>query len=134
MARVFLKPDSPIQSLSGTVGNITFRTMNGKTFMLSHAEPELHKDASLKEKAQYKRRMMVNACVRILQASMPMLEAMQERKKMYDRLKVLYDKYAHEIKAPTKLQKKIMTEYYARFNTDKTSTKPAQNTDEVSKL
>ena len=114
MARVELMPG--IESISGSVGQLTFRTMNGKTFVRVRQEAELPKGASRKQKAKYKRDRMLDQCIAILQDEMgDMLEAIRLRPKMRERLKRLYDKYAKEIKAPTKLQRKIMTEYRGRF-------------------
>ena len=116
MARVTFKKDQPIQSLSGSIGNIEFRTINGKTFVHERLDPELPKDATRKQKAMYRRRMIVNNCVSILQNEMEDIqEAIAMRSKLCDRIKYLYDKYAKEIKAPTKLQSKIIGEYRAKF-------------------
>lgn len=133
MARVKFKQDSPIQSLSGSIGNVTFRTINGKTFVHQKEEPVLREGASRQEKAQHKRRMIINECVGILQAEMPFAEALRIRKKMYDRLRVLYDQYAKEIKARTKLQRRMMEEYRARFGSEKSTEKVRKKYGEVSK-
>lgn len=116
MARVVFKENQPIQSLSGSIGNMVFRTMYGKTFVLERREPELPKDATRKQKAQHKRLMMVNNCVGILQNEMEDIQvAIAMRSKLRDRICYLYDKYCNEIKAPTKLQRKIMGEYRAKY-------------------
>ena len=46
MAQIQFKKDQPIQTLSGTVGNITFKTVNGRTFGRSRVTPALPKDAT----------------------------------------------------------------------------------------
>ena len=116
MARVTFKPGQEVQSLSGSIGNIVFRTINGKTYVHERREPELPKDATRKQKALYKRRMIVDQCVYILQSEMEDVpKAIKERKRILDRIQRLYDKYVREISAPTKLQRKIMGDYRMRF-------------------
>ena len=117
MARVEFKTNSPIQSLSGTIGGMTFRTVNGKTSVYTLKEPELPEDASRADKRKWKRERMVRQCVMILQDEMDdLFAAIEMRKKMKDRIMYLYKKYEKEIKAPTKLQRKIMTEYRAKWS------------------
>ena len=116
MARVEFKKDSPIQSLSGTVGSLTFRTMYGKTSVFARREPELPENASRAEKRQFKREQIVRQCVMILQDEIEDLqEAIMMRTKIRNRIMYLYKKYAEEIKAPTKLQQKIMGEYRSKW-------------------
>lgn len=116
MARVKFKEGQPIQSLSGTLGNSVFRTRNGQTFVHERTYPELPKDATRAQKAQYRRRLIIDECVRILQDEIEdVLEAIGMRKKICDRVGRLYDQYAREIKARTKLQRKIMGEYRVRY-------------------
>ena len=115
MARVKLMPG--IESLSGTIGDVTFRTMNGKTFMHRKAEPVLPKNATRKQKAQYRKRVIINQCVVLVQAEMEnVFAALEQRKKIYDAIRRLYDRYAPEIKARTKLQKAILSAYWEREN------------------
>ena len=115
MARVTLMPG--VESLSGTIGDVTFRTMNGKTFMHRKAVPSLPLNATRKQKAQYKKRVMIESCVVLVQAEMEdILEAIQQRKKIYDRIRHLYERYAPEIKARTKLQKAILSAYWEHEN------------------
>ena len=116
MARVEFKEDSPIQSLSGTIGNLTFRTRNGKTTVFHRYEAELAPEASRAERRRYKREQMVRNCVAILQNEMEDIQvAIAQRPKIRERILYLYKKYEKEIKAPTKLQKKIMCEYRAKW-------------------
>ena len=116
MARVKFKEGQPIQSLSGTLGNSVFRTRNGQTFVHERSYPELPKNATRAQKAQYRRRVIIDECVRILQDEMEdVLEAIGMRKKISDRVGYMYDKYVREIKARTKLQCKIMGEYRAKY-------------------
>ena len=116
MAKIEFKEGSPIQSLSGTLGNMTFRSINGRTYVTQRAERELPEDASREEKRAYRRRQMIQDCVQILQAEIiDIEEAIRMRYKIYVRIAALYDKYVGEIKAPTKLQKQIMTEYRSRY-------------------
>ena len=116
MARVEFKSNSPVQSLSGTLGYLTYTTRYGRTFVHTAHQPTLPEHPTRAQKAKYKRDIMLNNCICILQDEMEdILLAIQLRPKMRERLKRLYNSYAPLIKAPTKLQKRIMTEYRARF-------------------
>ena len=103
-----------IKSISGTVGNVIFKSYkSGKTIMIRRPEPELPVRASRKQKAQYKKRVIVDACVAIVQEQMEdVFAAIEQRKKIRDRMTYLYDKLSPEISAKTKLQKAIMTAYW----------------------
>ena len=115
MAKVTLMPG--VERISGTIGNVTFRTMNGKTFMHRKSEPVLPPHATRKQKAQYKKRVIVNECVMMVQGEMDdVLEAIEQRKKIYDRIRHLYDRLAPEIKAQTKLQRAIVSAYWEHEN------------------
>ena len=112
MARVELMPG--IKSISGSIGNLTFRTMHGKTYVHEKAEPELPEEPTRKEKARHKRMVMIGRCVAMVQKDYADLyEAIRQRRKIYERVAHLYDKYHKTIKAPTKLMRKIMEEYRA---------------------
>ncbi len=111
MVKVKLMPG--IERISGTIGDVTFFTRNGRTFMSRRSEPELPKNATRKQKVQFRKRTLVNACVELVQSQMAdMLEAIEQRKKIRDRICYLYEKLSPEIKARTKLQKAIMSAYY----------------------
>ena len=56
MAKVHFKPNQPIQSLSGTLGSVTFRTVNGQTQAFQRPEPVLPKNPTRKQRAQFKQR------------------------------------------------------------------------------
>ena len=115
MARVNLMPG--IESISGTIGDVTFFTRNGKTFMTKRSEPELPKKATRAQKAQYRKRTMVNTCVALVQVQMDdVFVAICQRKKIRDRMRYLYEKLSPEIRTRTKLQKAIMTAYYEGEN------------------
>lgn len=117
MARITFNPNQPIQSLSGTLGDMTFRTVNGRTHVFRREEPVLPKNPTRKQRAQFKQRTIINNCISILQSQYEDIqEAMAMRPKIKDRLTYLYKKYVKDIKAPTKLQRAIMTEYYANFS------------------
>ena len=113
MAQVKLKQG--IESLSGTIGNVTFRTYKtGKVVMLQKPEPQLPPNATRKQKAAYKKHLIVHECVTLIQSQMnDMLLAIKQRNTIYTRIARLYDKHAPSIKARTKLQRAIMTDYYA---------------------
>ena len=113
MARVELMPG--IDSISGTVGKLTFRTVNGKTFVQAKRLPELPDKPNRKEKARYKRAVVIDNCVCLLQSEYPDLrDAILHHRRIYDRVAYLYDKYRKTIKAPTKLMRKIMEVYRAK--------------------
>ena len=117
MAKVTFKPGQPIQSLSGTLGRMTFRTIYGHTSVFEKPEPTLPKNATRKQKAQFKRQIIIDNCLTILQGEITDIkEAIRMRQKIRDRLVYLYKKFAPTIKARTKLQKAIMTEYRQRFS------------------
>ena len=116
MARVTFKEGQPIQALSGRIGRLVFQTRNGKTFVHEHLEPELPADANRKAKAKFRRMEMVQNCVTILQEEMSDIsEALKQRKKIQERISRLYDKYVKNIKAKTKLQRRIIEEYRAHY-------------------
>ena len=118
MARVIFKKGQPIQSLSGTIGRYTYRTINGKTFVHASKERVLPDDASRKEKALFKRESMLDQCTEILQNEMAdVQEAIRMRSKIRSRLRSLYEKYRKEIKGTTKLQTRIMSEYRGKWDT-----------------
>jgi hypothetical protein len=117
MAKIKFNPNQPIQSLSGSVGSISFRTINGHTHMYRRPDPVLPKNPTRKQRAQFKQRTLIDNCLAILQAQYEDIqEAIAMRPKIKERLRYLYKTFAPTIKAPTKLQKAIMTEYYARFS------------------
>lgn len=121
MAQIKFNPKSGINHLSGTYGNMTYRTVNGKNFVHSKPQPVLPKNPTRKQRALYKKQLIVNECVRILQVNVGDLqEAIRLRPLIRQRIMRLYNKYQPTIKAPTKLQKAIMSDYYQKFG--KTST------------
>ena len=121
MARITFNPNQPIQSLSGTVGNITFRTVNGRTHAFQRAEPLLPKHPTRKQRALFKQRSVINNCIAILQSQYEDIQmAIAMRTKLKDRLRYLYQKFVKDISAPSKLQKAIMSEYHARFSVTST--------------
>lgn len=129
MAQVKLIPG--INALSGTIGDITFRTINGKTFMHRRPVPSLPKNASRAQKAAFKRRVMVSDCVILVQSQMDdFLTAMKLRETIRKRLLKLYDKHHKTIKTPTKLKRTIMTEYYQSFG----RTSPRQSREYIETL
>jgi len=116
MAKITFREGQPIQSLSGSLGPLTFRTLYGRTFVTERAEPVLPKNPTRQQRAQFKQLTIVNQCLDILQSQIADIqEAISMRSKIRDRIVRLYKKHAKTIKAPTKLQRTIMTEYYAKF-------------------
>ena len=134
MAKVTFKEGQPIQSLSGSLGDMIFRTRNGQTFVHKRSYPALPKDATRAQKARYRRRMMIDECARILQDEYEdVVVAIDMRKKICDRLGRLYDQYSPELKAPTKLQRKIMSEYRSRYRF-KSVTSPRKHRNTLDKV
>ena len=116
MAKVTFNPNQPIQSLSGSMGKITFRTINGKTFVHERQAPELPKNPTRQQRARFKQRTIIDSCLAILQSQIDDIqEAINMRAKIRDRIVRLYKKHAPLIKAPTKLQRAILTEYAQKF-------------------
>lgn len=116
MAQITFNPNQPIQALSGTVGGVTFRTMYGRTYVHSRTEPVLPENPTRQQRERFKQRTIIDQCVDILQSQYEDMQiAIAMRPKIRDRIVRLYKKYAPTIKARTKLQRKIMTEYYQKF-------------------
>jgi hypothetical protein len=121
MARIRFKEGSVIQRLSGKIGNLTYRTAGGKTFVYATEIPELPQDATIKQKNQYKKRMIIDACVVLIQREMELEVALAMRQKLRDRMDYLYKCLSPKIKAKTKLQKAMMEAYYNRFSIENDS-------------
>ena len=114
MAKVILKEG--IENISGSIGKLTFRTIHGETYVTCHEEAELPDNPTREQKAKYKRDRIVNQCVYIIQEEIEdMREAIRQRNKIRSRIVYLYDKYVKAIKAPTKLQRRIMELYRAKW-------------------
>ena len=122
MARVIFEKGQRITHLSGQIGNLIYRTVGGKTFVFEAEGAGLPKNATRKQKRLYKRKCIINECVELIQRQMGDIDvALAMRTKIRDRMRSLYDRLAPEIKARTKLQKAMMEEYDARFDTEKES-------------
>ena len=105
------------RALSGSLGDFTFRTVYGRTHVFQRPEPVLPKNPTRQQRELFRQRTIINRCLNILQAQYEdFQEAIAMRKKIKERLTYLYKKHAPDIKAPTKLQRAIMTDYYARFS------------------
>ena len=114
MAQIKLLPGL-IKSLSGTVGDMTFRTINGKTYMHERHKPGLPEHPTRKQRAQYTKQVIVGECVGLIQKQMnDITDAINRRKIIYNRVARLYDKLAPTIRTRTKLMRAILDEY-ARF-------------------
>ena len=114
MARILFNPNSPIKRLSGRYGNIVYQFRYGKQFLYGAAEPVLPPHPTPEQRRIFRRQSIIEQCVNILQTQLELSQqAIDARKTIKNRITYLYNKYNPGIKAPTKLQKKIMTEYYA---------------------
>ena len=108
MAHVTLSP--LISSLSGTIGDMTFRTRNGKTSVFQKNPPRLPANATRKQKAKYKKQVIVDQCIKILQDEIgDILIAIERRHAIKQKVEYWYDKFAPKIKAKTKLQDAILS-------------------------
>ena len=117
MAKVTFQKGQPIQALSGTAGNLTFRTKNGRTFVRVKHEPTLPKNATREQKAQFKKQTIINNCLTILQGEITdVQEAIRLRHTIRKRIVYIYKKFEPDIKARYKLQKTIIDEYRQRFS------------------
>lgn len=118
MARITFNPDQPIQSLSGSIGSMTFRTVHGKTHVYRRTDPVLPKRPTPLQRERFRHQCIMNNCMQILQGQYRNIqEALQMRGTIKKRLEQLYRHYAPEVKAPTKLQKAMMTDYYQQYGT-----------------
>ena len=110
MAKIQLSP--MFSSLSGTIGDMTFKTINGQTYAFQKAEPKLPENATREQKKQYKKRIVVNECVQILQGEIEdIMDAINKRPAIRAKIGYWYDKFAPHIKARTKLQAAIISAY-----------------------
>lgn len=115
MARVTFKAGQPIQSLSGTIGNLTYRTINGKTFVRVRGEVGLASNASTEAKAAYRRKTIVDECVRIIQEEISdMAAAIQARAGIRAAMKRYYEQFSTETGSRLKLQAKMLEAYRNR--------------------
>jgi len=115
MARVTFKAGQPIQSLSGTIGNLTYRTINGKTFVRVRGEVTLASNASAEAKAAYRRKTIVDECVRIIQEEIgDMAAAIQARAGIRAAMKRYYEQFSTETGSRLKLQAKMLEAYRNR--------------------
>lgn len=115
MARVTFKAGQPIQSLSGTIGNLTYRTINGKTFVRVRGEVVLASNASTEAKAAYRRKTIVDECVRIIQEEIDdMAAAIQARAGIRAAMKRYYEQFSTETGSRLKLQAKMLEAYRNR--------------------
>ena len=114
MARIELMPG--IKSISGTIGNLTFRTRGGKTFVHAKAEAELPSRATRQQREKWLRTSVLDECVRIVQEDYEdMFEAIRQRPLIRQRLALLYAKYRAETSGRTKLQKKMLEAYHRHY-------------------
>ena len=114
MAQLLFNPNSPIKRLSGRYGNILYHFRYGKQHLSFLPEPVLPPHPTPEQRRLFRRQSIVEQCVNILQTQLELSQqAIDARKTIKNRITYLYNRYNPGIKAPTKLQKKIMTEYYA---------------------
>lgn len=116
MARVTFNPNQPIQALSGNLGSISFRTRNGRTYVYRTDAPILPKNPTRQQRAKFRQQTIVDYCVTTIQAQISDIQqALAMRTTIHNRVTKLYKRLAPTIKARTKLQREIMSEYSHRF-------------------
>jgi hypothetical protein len=110
MARVILAPF--IQSISGKVGNLEFRTLkSGKTVVRARRKTEYQSDRPLTEKeiAHRRRFGIVSAVVAAIQRNYPRIDqAALDRKKIWQKVAYYYAKYADSFSDDAKLYNKLL--------------------------
>ena len=90
MAKVRFNRESGISSLSGSIGRLTFRTINGNVYVHERKEPSLPKKATRAQKRLYKRQVIIENCLEILQNEIEdVQEAIRLRNTIKSRLKNL---------------------------------------------
>ena len=124
MAKVTLAPF--IESISGKVGNLQFRTLkSGRTVV--HARRCVAEDGTAHrstpptpaEIAHRKRFGMVSSITAEIQSLYPRIDqAAADRQQIWLRVKYLYDKHANEVKDEKELRQLILEKY------DKSTLKP----------
>ncbi len=113
MAKVILAPF--IQSISGKVGNLEFRTLkSGKTVVRARREdePQTTRILTPKEIAQRRRFGIVSSVTATIQSRYKRIdEAALDRKRIWQKVAYLYAKYADSISDEAQLQTKLLEEY-----------------------
>jgi hypothetical protein len=116
MAHIEFKPNQPIQSLSGNLGSISFRTRNGKTTVFATPEPVLPKNPTRQQREQFRQRTIVDFCTAVIQKRIHDIPtALEMRSTIRNRILRLYKLFAPNIKARTLLQNNILVEYDIRY-------------------
>ena len=115
MAKVILAPF--IQSISGKVGNLEFRTLkSGKTVVRARQEDDYRRpmtEPTEKARAQRRRFGVISSTVSTIQRNYDRIdEAALDRKKIWQKVSYLYGKYFESIDDDAKLIAKLLEEYY----------------------
>jgi len=110
MAKVILAPF--IQSISGKVGNLEFRTLkSGKTVVRARRKNDYQSSCAPTPKAIAQRRRfgLVSAVVAAIQRTYPRIDlAALDRKKIWQKVSYHYAKYADSISDDAKLFDKLL--------------------------
>ena len=113
MARVTLAPF--IQSISGKVGDLQFRTLKSGRTIVHTRKPNLsafRREPTDKERAQRRRFGTVSSVVAAIQSSYPRIDsAAADRKRIWQKVSYIYAKYADSLTNDAELQAKILEEY-----------------------
>jgi hypothetical protein len=122
MARVTLDPGGVIESISGRVGNMVYRTYKSGLITVHRISPRVHKAATKKEKATRQRFEMVNRIVSELQHDYSRIDkAAAMRKRLWQKVGYVYDKYSETVKNRKELEKIIRSQL--GLNTDESGTR-----------
>ena len=105
MAKVEFKRNQPVQELSGTYGEATFRTLNGNRTIVHIKVPP--------DERTPRAERVINNCVAEIQLHMgDMREAIRQRRAIQKRVARLYGKYRHLTDNDEQLAKYILQAWY----------------------
>jgi hypothetical protein len=122
MAHIEFNPNQPIQSLSGNLGPLSFRTRNGKTTVFATPEPVLPKNPTRKQRELYRQKTVVDDCTAVIQKRIHDIpKALEMRALIRNRILRLYKLFAPNIKSRTKLLNNILVEYDLRYDASESS-------------
>ena len=120
MARVTLAPF--IQSISGKVGDLQFRTLKSGRTVVHTRKTNLsacRREPTEKERAQRRRFGTISSVVAVVQNSYPRIDrAAADRKRIWQKVSYIYAKYADTITDDAELQAKLIEEF--NFSATKT--------------
>lgn len=113
MARVYFKKNQPTQSLHGCYAGVIYReTATNNTSGFFKPSIDLPDDATAEQRAEYRRRVIIDNCERTAQLQMEdSQQAMKERRAIRMRLLRLYAKLNDDNLEESEVENKIMEAY-----------------------